>query len=166
MTRTKNGWSARRFVGGDDRKEDQLQMRVWFARKVLNAAGSDETLAVKMLEAAFDQLYAASQTHQWSWLKTESTHEVSEGLTDSAFQLVFDRFRLRKPRELYRCPDTGTLWPREVIGWSPLKGCLGSIAGITVEQADSDTRWGRTRKELTTSPIFQGGLWGEEHWRN
>ena len=163
MTRTKNGWSARRFVGGDDRKEDQLQMRVWFARKVLNAAGSDETLAVKMLEAAFDQLYAASETHQWSWLKTESTHEVSEGLTDSAFQLVFDRFRLRKPRALYRCPDTGTLWPREVIGWSPLKGCLGSIAGITVEQADSDTRWGRTRKELTTSPIFQGGLWGEEH---
>ena len=103
-------------------------MRVWFARRVLNAAGADESLAVKLLEAAFDQLYALRKLNQWSWLKTESTHEVSEGLTDSAFQLVFDRLRLRKPRALYRCPDTGTLWPREVVGWSPLKGCLGNIA--------------------------------------
>ena len=163
MTRTKNGWSARRFVGGDGRSEDQLQMRVWFARRVLNAAGVDESLAVKLLEAAFDQLYAAAQANQWSWLKTESTHEVSEGLTDSAFQLVFDRLRLRRPKTLFRCPDTGTLWPREVVGWAPLKGCLGNIAEITGEQADADTRWGRTRKELTTSPIFNAGLWGEEH---
>ena len=163
MTRTKNGWSARRFVGGDDRKEDQLQMRVWFAQRVLRAAGADGSLAVKMLEAAFDQLYTASQTRQWSWLKAETAHEVSEGLTDRAFQLVFDRLRLRTPRALYRCPDTGTLWPREVIGWSPLKGCLGQVGSINIELADSDRRWGRTRKELTTSLIFQGGLWGEEH---
>jgi hypothetical protein len=165
MTRTKNGWSARRFVGVDNQKKDQLQlqMRIWFARRVLNAAGADEALSVKMLEAAFDQLYSMSELNQWSWLKTESTHEVSEGLTDSAFQLIFDRLRLRKPRALYRCPDTGTLWPREVIGWSPLKGCLGKLAVISAEQSDSDTRWGRTRKELTISPIFQGGLWGEEH---
>ena len=163
MTRTKNGWSARRFVGGDGRSEDQLQMRVWFTRRVLSAVGADESLAVKLLEAAFDQLYAAAQANQWPWLKTESTHEVSEGLTDSAFQLVFDRLRLRKPRALFRCPDTGTLWPREVVGWSPLKGCLGHIGEITSEQADADTRWGRTRKELTTSPIFDAGLWGEEH---
>lgn len=37
MTRTKNGWSARRFVGVNDQKKDQLQlqMRIWFARRVL-----------------------------------------------------------------------------------------------------------------------------------
>ena len=163
MTRTKNGWSARRFVGGDERKEEQLQMRVWFARRVLNAATSDESLAVKMLEAAFDQLYSEAEDNRWPWLKTESTHEVSEGLTDRAFQLIFDRLRLTIPRRLFRCPDTGTLWPREVLGWSPLRGCLGNITTITIQQADFDTRWGRTRTELTTSPIFQGGLWGEEH---
>jgi DEAD/DEAH box helicase domain-containing protein len=163
VTRTKNGWSARRFVGGDERKEEQLQMRVWFARRVLNAASADETLAVKMLEVAFDQVYSEAESNQWPWLKTESTHEVSEGLTDTAFQLIFDHLRLRSPRTLFRCPDTGTLWPREVLGWSPLKGCLGNLGPITKEQADLDTRWGRTRNELTTSPIFQGGLWGEEH---
>jgi DEAD/DEAH box helicase domain-containing protein len=103
-TRTKNGWSARRFVGLDDRA--RLQMRVWFAQRVLQAAGADPARhAVKMLETAFDQLYETGREQRWPWLRTEANHEVSLGVSVEAFQILFDQLRLRTPATLFRCPD-------------------------------------------------------------
>ena len=79
------------------------------------------------------------------------------------FQISFDQLRLRMPATLFRCPDTATLWPRTVVGWGPLRGCLGHLTAITQQEADVDSRWGRARNELWESPIFAMGLWGEEH---
>jgi len=163
VTKATNGWSARRFVGVDNRTEDRLQMRIWFARRVLRSSGASDTLAVKMLESAFDQLHAGALEGQWPWLKAVRSHEVSLGTSAEAFQIVFDQVRFRKPTMLFRCPDTATLWPRAVVGWGPLKGCLGNLYQISEDDADMDSRWGRSRKELRDSPIFRIGLWGEEH---
>jgi DEAD/DEAH box helicase domain-containing protein len=163
ITRTTNGWSARRFVGVDDRSEARLQMRVWFARRILQAVEAPETLSTKMLELIFDQLCASAREDAWPWLRVVNSHEVSLGVSTEAFQIVFDALRLRRPVTLFRCPDTATLWSRAVAGWGPLRGCLGNLSPITGSDADADPRWGRSRRELRDSPIFAIGLWGEEH---
>ena len=161
-TRTKNGWMARRFVGDDSRSKDTLQLRLWFAKVVLAMARCPESFASKLLESAFDQLDEGAENQRLPWLQSRN-HEISHGETDRAFQILLDRLRLRLPTELYRCPTTGTLWPRSVLGWAPLKSCLGHIQRITFDEADKDSRWGRARRELRESPIFSMGLWGEEH---
>jgi hypothetical protein len=161
-TRQRNGWSARRFIGDDTRRRDTLQLRLWFARTVLAAVGCSESLAAALLEAAFDGLYETALSKSVPWLNSE-VHEVSRGETDKGIQILLDGARLRTPKKLYRCPASGTLWPRSVLGWAPLRGCLGELAEVSEEDADADRRWGRARRELRESPIFAMGLWGEEH---
>jgi DEAD/DEAH box helicase domain-containing protein len=161
-TRRKNGWTARRFIGDPTRGGDRLQLRIWFAQAVLREAGCSEDFVVPMLEAAFDQLYHAADQKIWPWLRAE-IHQVNPSESDQAIQILFDQLRLRRPNQLFRCPDTGTLWPRSVLGWAPLKGCLGHLSSITPQDADADSRWGRLRSEFGASAIFAMGLWGEEH---
>jgi Lhr-like helicase len=163
-TRSKNGWTARRFRGDDDsgRPTEKLQLRLWFAKNVLAAAHCPESLSSALLDAAFSQMYDRATTRQLPWLRCEE-HEVGRGQQDQAIQILLDQMRLRPPAALYRCASTGTLWPRAVLGWAPLKGCLGELRQITHKQADSDRRWGRPRRELVNFPIFAMGLWGEEH---
>ena len=161
-TRSKNGWTARRFVGDDSRSKDNLQVRLWFAQTVLAMVGCPESFASKLLESAFDQLDEGADNQQLPWLQCRN-HEVGHGETDRAVQILLDRLRLRLPAKLYRCPTTGTLWPCTVLGWAPLKSCLGHIREITFDEADKDIRWGRARRELRESAIFSMGLWGEEH---
>jgi Lhr-like helicase len=165
MCRARGGWKARRFVGDDTRRRESLQIRLWFALMVLSSAGCPEafqlSLAVDLLSAAFDQLHQGAAT-EFPWLKSEM-HEVERGQSEPAIQILFDRINLRIPESIYRCPDTGTLWPRSVVGWSILRGCLGNLGKISSEDADTDRRWGRARSEIRDSPIFAIGLWGEEH---
>ena len=160
-TRSKNGWKARRFIG-DDRPEDTLQLRLWFAKRLLVAAGCTETFAPRLLGAAFDQLYESASTQRLPWLRSE-LHEVSGWESDYALQILLDRLRLRPPPKLCRCPDTATLWPRTILGWAPFRGCLGRLQEVSHSEADEDRRWGRARRELRESDIFSIGLWGEEH---
>lgn len=166
-TRSMNGWKARRFVG-DIARRDSLQMRLWFAMNLLRTAGCDQSLVEeesfhrKLLDHAFDQLYDCAQRQRLPCLRSEN-HEVSRGSSDQAVQILLDRLRLRSPIKLYRCPDTGTLWPRSALGWAPLRGCLGRLQEISQDAADEDRRWARARRELRESPIFAMGLWGEEH---
>jgi hypothetical protein len=163
-TRSRNGWTARRFIGDDRRPKDRLQLRLWFAKTLLTAARCPESLSpAALLEAAFSQLYEGAATKQLPWLRFEEHHEVGRGESDQAIQILLDQLRLRLPDKLYRCPCTGTLWPRTVLGWAPLRGCLGQLHAITHAEADDDRRWGRARRELRELPIFAMGLWGEEH---
>jgi len=170
-TRSKNGWTARRFIGDDNPKGHNLQLRLWFAKKLLAAADCPESFSSPLLEAAFDQLYQGADNQRLPWLKRESSHQVSRGESDQAIQILLDGLRLRAPDKLYRCSGTGTLWPRTILGWAPLRGCLvetpsvsvGSLHEITQAEADEDRRWGRARRELREADIFSMGLWGEEH---
>jgi hypothetical protein len=164
-TRSKNGWKARRFIGDDNprRRRDTLQLRLWFAGTVLTAANCKESLSSPLLEAAFNQLFEGAATKQLPWLRCDEHHEVGRGEFDQAIQILLDQLRLRVPDKLYRCPCTGTLWPRTVLGWAPLRGCLGQLHEITHAEADDDRRWGRARRELRELDIFAMGLWGEEH---
>ncbi|HXI42525.1 MAG TPA: helicase-related protein, partial [Bryobacteraceae bacterium] len=159
-TRSKNGWTARRFIGDDSRPT--LQFRLWFAKILLTAAGCHDLPASQLLDAAFAQLYEFAAQQKLPWLRSE-LHEVSREESDQAIQILLDRLRLRVPDTLFRCPDTGTLWPRTILGWAPLRGCLGHLQQITHTEADHDRRWHRARLELRESPIFSMGLWGEEH---
>jgi len=161
-TRSKNGWTARRFIGDDSRSKETLQLRLWLAQTILAAANCPQGYASQLLEAAFDQLYRGAETQQLTWLRCE-LHEVSRSESDNAIQILLDKLRLRLPAKLYRCPDTGTLWPRTILGWGPLRGCLGRLQEISQEDADVDRRWSRARLELREYPIFHMGLWGEEH---
>jgi hypothetical protein len=161
-TRSKNGWTARRFIGDDSRPKDTLQLRLWFAKTLLTGAHCSESLSSALLEAAFDQLYEGAATKRLTWLRCEP-HEVGRGETDQAIQILLDQLRLRVPDRLYRCTGTGTFWPRSILGWAPLRGCLGQLQEITHAEADGDPRWGRARRELRGFDIFAMGLWGEEH---
>lgn len=161
-TRSKNGWTARRFIGDDSRSKDTLQLRLWFAKTVLAAVGCPDSYSSQLLEAAFSQLYKGAETQQIIWLRCE-LHEVGRNESDHAIQILLDKLRLRLPPKLYRCPDTGTLWPRSILGWAPLRGCLGHLQEVSHGDADGDRRWSRARLELREYPIFQMGLWGEEH---
>lgn len=146
-TRSKNGWTARRFIGDDSRPK--LQLRLWFAQTVLRAIDSRESLATPLLGAAFDDLFDAAGQKKFPWLISER-HEVNRDESDQAIQILLDRLWLRKPEKLYRCPDTGTLWPRTILGWAPLRGCLGHLQEINHNEADDDRRWRRARLELVS----------------
>ena len=161
-TRSKNGWTARRFIGDDSRSRETVQLRLWFAQTILAAVDSPQSYPSQLLEAAFDQLYHGAETQQLEWLRCE-LHEVNRNESDRAIQILLDKLRLRLPVKLYRCPDTVTLWPRTILGWAPLRGCLGRLHQISQEDADADRRWSRGRLELREYPIFRIGLWGEEH---
>jgi len=161
-TRSRNGWTARRFIGDGSRPSDTLQLRLWFAKTLLSAAGCPDSYSSQLLESAFNQLYESAGTQKLSWLRCE-LHEVGRDESDQAIQILLDKLRLRVPVKLYRCPDTGTLWPRTILGWAPLRGCLGHLREISRDEADSDRRWARARTELREYSIFNMGLWGEEH---
>jgi DEAD/DEAH box helicase domain-containing protein len=161
-TRSKNGWTARRFIGDESRRPPQL--RIWFVRQILSAARCSEQLDRPLLESAFNQLFELAADRTLDWLRTEKDHQVGRDKgSDKAIQILLDRLYFRPPNKLYRCPATGTLWPRTVLGWAPMAGCLGKLIEISSEEADSDQRWGRPRLEIPKSDIFEMGLWGEEH---
>jgi Lhr-like helicase len=162
-TRSKNGWSARRFIGDDTRRRDALQHRLWFAGRVLAAAGCAEGFSAALLETAFDQLCDGARKQGLPWLRWEP-HQVGRAdETDLAIQILLDKLMVREPTRLFRCPATGTLWPRSVLGWAPLRGCRGELREVTQAEVDEDRRWGRPRRELREDEIFAMGLWGEEH---
>jgi DEAD/DEAH box helicase domain-containing protein len=130
-TRRKNGWTARRFIGDDPYLRDPhrqhlIQSRLWFVSRVLRAVGALETLSVPVLESVFDQLYDSADRQAWPWLRSKPHHEVKLGESDQAIQILFDHLRLRKLAKLFRCPDTGTLWPRSVLGYGSLRD-VGAI---------------------------------------
>ncbi len=160
-TRSKNGWGARRFIGEDEQRT-QMQLRLWFTRQLLKNLGCDESLGKSLLHAAFNQLFDLAGDKKFAWLNREN-HQVDQHQADKAFQILLDRLYLRVPKALFRCPATGTFWARSVLGWAPLKGCLGNLQAISQEEADGDARWERARREIRESEIFRMGLWGEEH---
>jgi hypothetical protein len=167
-TRERGGWGhAIPFVGDSTRVLARRATRLWFATMILRAAGcSDDEADVqapRLLLTAFDALRRAGERGALPWLRTKEHHEVAHDVSQPGIQLLMDRLAFRTPGTLYRCPGTNTLWPRSILGYAPIKGCHGGLDRVTQEKVDSDPRWGRVRREILNSSIFQMGLWGEEH---
>ena len=164
MTRIRDGWGARRFVG-----ITRGQLRRTFAENVLRAAGCVEedldVLGEEVLYGVFDQLFqlAGNGSSQLIWLEREASHQTGHEEDDKAIRILMDRLSVRVPAELYRCETTGTVWNHSALGWVPIKGCIGKLQIISSEQVDQDVRWGRARREFKESPVLSLGLWAEEH---
>ncbi len=162
LTRERNGWNASPFVGATMR-----QTRRWFVAKVLGSAGCSEADAERLSELAlgalFDHLCEQARNGPLHWLRFVAAHQVNEITASPALQILMEGLSVRKPSRLFRCETTGTLWAHAALGWIPEKGCLGRATEVDQATLDEDQRWGRARRELRESSIFQMGLWAEEH---
>ncbi|GMW00918.1 MAG: hypothetical protein AMXMBFR84_20550 [Candidatus Hydrogenedentota bacterium] len=164
LTRNRGGWRARAFVGVTSNHNRRA-----FVSRVLISAGCDRSDADRLseiaLESAFDQLYgvANGNGNRFSWLRCVQTHQTDLAQTDKAIQILFDGLVVRRPKALYRCNSTGTIWAHSAMGHAPLDGCLGNLQELSTSDLDNDPRWGRARRELMSEPILSMGLWGEEH---
>jgi DEAD/DEAH box helicase domain-containing protein len=156
-----SGASLIRFIG-----ETHRQTRRQFAAAVLEAAGvqreAAQEFAPELLADVFESLIAATVSPEHAWLESEPRQSDIAGPGVSAFRIRLPSLALRKPVTLYKCPVTGYLWPRSVLGCAPLVRSLG-LAQITNEELSSDPRVSRLRNELLSSEVFEIGLWAEEH---
>ncbi len=165
---TDQGFHLARFVGATAK-----QRRRRFAAAVLQACGlgaaEAEQRVVDLLGAAFDQLldHATPQgaqvgTGKLLWLQRDE-RQVYGSAPTQALRLVFPGLGLRKPAILYRDPVTRRLWPRTVLGCAPDAVGDRDLESVSQENLDHDPRIRRLREEYRRSPIFQMGLWADEH---
>ncbi len=147
-----------RFVGATTK-----QRRRKFAAEVLRKCGiSDSQIdryATQLLSAAFCQLRDNAGS-TLTWLETRQRQSKSGAVW--AIRIKFTELGLRYPLTLYRCPTTGHVWVREVLGCAPESGCVG-LEQVDDDMLDKDPRIMRQRREFTSSPVFDIGLWAEEH---
>ncbi|MCI0603728.1 DEAD/DEAH box helicase [bacterium] len=166
-TLDRSGWGAAAFLGDLTRPLRRRQLRLWFTHHVLQQSGCPKALlndlSRSLLETVFRHLLEKARSTDLFWLGCKEDHQIGPRESRPAIQILLDKLSVRRPLSVYRCPDTGTLWTRTVLGWMPFKGCQGGLIEITSEAADADARWGRARRELRDSPIFRMGLWGDEH---
>lgn len=147
------------------------QLRRQFVQSILDRMGvpgdACEELAVITLSAIFCQLSdhahgsSSSVAGRLNWIESHRV-EGSTGAVE-AIRFRFEALGLRRPQQLYRCERTGLVWQRAVAESAPSPSCVGTLAPISEESLDDDPRFRRQRGEYRNSPVFQIGLWGEEH---
>ncbi len=149
-----------RFVGATNK-----QRRRRFTAEVLRKCGISEDkideYAADLLNAAFHQLQAHAG-NSLVWLETRQKQSRDDRGPVWAIRLKFPELGLRQPLRLYRCPTTGHIWPREVLGCAPETGCI-NLEFVDEAILDQDPRIRRQRSEYTSSSVFSIGLWAEEH---
>ncbi len=147
-----------RFVGATTK-----QRRRKFAAEVLRKCGIREGeidhYAIQLLSVAFCQLRDNAES-KLKWLESRQRQSKSGAIW--AIRIKFPELGLRYPLRLYRCPTTGHVWVREVLGCAPESGCV-SLEQVDDDILDKDPRIMRQRREFTSSPVFDIGLWAEEH---
>jgi DEAD/DEAH box helicase domain-containing protein len=136
------------------------QRRRWFASELLRRCGLPENrleeASQSLLQAAFQSLHRASLP----WLKTKIC--LVDGAVVDGLQLYFPELGLRRPAQLFQSSNTNHIWPRSVLGCAPELGCT-DLQAVSHDQLDRNPRYGRQRRELRTSPVFELALWAEEH---
>jgi DEAD/DEAH box helicase domain-containing protein len=149
------------------------QLRRQFVQSVLSRMGvpgdSCEELAVITLSAVFRQLWdhahdpSSRVAGRLNWIERGGV-QGSTGAIE-AIRFRFEALGLRPPQQLYRCEKTGLIWQRAVADSAPNPDppCIGTVAPISEESLDDEPRFRRQRDEYRNSPVFQIGLWGEEH---
>lgn len=165
LSKNKERWGTVPFVG-----ETLKQRRIKFISWILREIGCPEddllTNAKWLLEEAFEQLIRrageGNQDGELKWLRKKN-QQVEKNQAADAIQILFDRLSFRCPLNLFLCQKTLTLWPRNILGFSPLSDSKDCLNKLTHEDADKDPRFGRPRKEIRESKVFRIGLWAEEH---
>ena len=150
-----------RFVGAT---VNQSKRR--YAKAVLKSCGMSDTEAndasEPLLRVCFQQLLEAARNQSLSWVEADQRQARGNKAVD-AIRLDFFELGLRRPATLFQCQTTGHVWPRTVVGCTPEVRTEGSLHPVLPGDLDNDPRIGRRRREYFSSPIFQMGLWAEEH---
>lgn len=157
------GTFLERFVG-----VTQNQRRRKFTEELLVASGLNreeaEELSPIILSQVFNQLYTNAVGDETKgllyWLKSDKKQSANGAVP--AIQIVFPKLALRRPMKLFKCPVTGHIWSRSILGCAPEYGC-NNLQPITEEEVNNDPRVGRQRREIQSSKVFSIGLWAEEH---
>ncbi|SDE18091.1 DEAD/DEAH box helicase [Belnapia rosea] len=139
--------------------------RTRFATAVLRAAGIEPdaaaALALPLLEAAFAQLAGCARDSALPWLEF-GERGVGRSVVD-AFRVRFFELGLRAPQEVHRCPRTGAVWPRAVLGCAPIRGSQGGLSKVGQDELDRHPRLARARHAYRNDQAFRIGLWADEH---
>ncbi|MDJ0391153.1 DEAD/DEAH box helicase [Roseomonas sp. E05] len=140
--------------------------RTLFVADILRAAGCGEgeaaALEAPLLEAAFGQLLGAARNRTLAWL--ELGDRQAEGrATVEALRIRFFGLSLRAPLQVFRCPRTGNIWPRTVLGCAPIRGSRGGLEPISQEDLDRHPRVARARRAYREEGALRIGLWADEH---
>jgi DEAD/DEAH box helicase domain-containing protein len=139
--------------------------RTRFACALLKASGAvatvAEELSPQLLEAAFRQLAMGARDRTLPWLEIKDIgvgRSVVEGL-----RISFGGLALRAPAQVFRCPWTGTIWPRSILGCAPIRGSRGGMVPISQDELDHHPRVLRARNSYLHEEAFRIGLWADEH---
>ncbi len=139
------------------------QRRRVFAGEILRRCGVSEErieeLSQAVLRAAFRQLHENAEG-TLRWLKTQTCF-VEGGMVDGV-RIHFPELGLRRPLQLFQSQTTNYIFPRSVFGCAPEAGCT-DLVPVDEEQLNRNPRYGRQRRELQNSPVFELALWAEEH---
>ncbi|PWS37130.1 hypothetical protein DFH01_09690 [Falsiroseomonas bella] len=140
--------------------------RTQFAAAVLRAAGCNEAIAeakvIPLLEAAFGQLVRAARDGTLPWLEV-ADRQVAGRTSAEAIRVSFFGLSLRAPLNVYRCPRTGNVWPRAVLGCAPIRGSQGGMESISQDEVDQHPRISRARRAYREEGAVRIGLWADEH---
>jgi DEAD/DEAH box helicase domain-containing protein len=151
---------------GEQFEGPKASRRNVFTRNVISAIGVSEDQATEtarlLMRSAFEALINAAQDGGHPWLKLLANAPTNGDSIVPALQIRFRHLGLRRPAVLFQCSRTGQVWPRNVAGLYP-GATTASLVKISSEDADSDARIGRRRRELRDWPGFKLGLWAEEH---
>lgn len=165
---SKKDFVGREQSGTATNDEPRRSRRRRFISAVFRKAEVDsadcEGLVTSLLEEAFEQLrtQASTSSEAFSWLAVEDRQEIYGGGAVKMFQIRFQKLRVRKPEQFFRCTITGALWPRSVLGYAPDLSAP-SLELIAEAELDTDPRLGRQRREYREDPVFQTALWADEH---
>ncbi|MDB6175037.1 MAG: box helicase [Chthoniobacteraceae bacterium] len=151
---------------GTEFKGSKASRRNAFTRNVLLTVGVPESeveeFGRRLMQAAFDALVKAAETKSVEWLRLTPSHPTHGDAAVPALQIAFHKLGLRCPIALYRCENTGQVWPRTVAGLYP-GASEPSLVAVEHEAVDKDPRLKRRRYELSEWIGFRQGLWAEEH---
>lgn len=136
-----------------------------FATLYLTTAGLSEQEVAgswqSLVETLFSSLCNGTKTGRFTWLQFDK-RQAEDNRMAQAFRIRFNELRIRPPLQLFQCQDSGQVWPRSALGCH-LRSQRGSLERVEAADLMSNPRIARVIKEWGGSPVFQHGLWAEEH---
>ena len=122
-----------------------------------------DALARLVMMAAFDQLLSHAQNND-AGIFESSNKETEDGASVQAIRLLLENLEVARPRHLYRCRKTGSVFSRVVANHAADQAERSDFIPVTEEELDVDLNLGRQRREYANvKSALRIGLWSEEH---